>query len=134
MEPDPDDPNDDDPSEEVAIDLEALRTIFMKGKSLSLRSLGLPITVILKSEVETTSIFVDMVGNVSVSRGALPEPDVIIEGSHASMCEILQTRSPTLTAPGALKVTINSGERKGEVIEISEGELMENPLTDLLGL
>ena len=108
--------------------------MFMKGRSLSLRTLGLPITVLLKSEKETTSIYVDKAGNVSVSRGALPEPNVIIEGSHAALCDILQTRSPTLIAPGPLKVTINSGEIKGKVVGISEGDLMENPLMDLLAL
>jgi hypothetical protein len=111
-----------------------LKTMFMRGRGLSLRSLGLPITVVLKSEVETTSIYVDKAGNVSVSRGALPDPNVIIEGSHAAMCEILQTRGPMLTAPGPLKITINSGDIKGRVVEIPEGEPMENPLTDLLAL
>jgi hypothetical protein len=96
--------------------------------------MGLPITVVLKSEVETTSIHVDGAGNVSLSRGALPDPDVVIEGSHAVLCEILQTRGPILTAPGPIKVTFNSGEMKGTVVEVSEGEIVGNPLADLFGL
>ena len=102
-------------------------------RRMSLRTMGRPLTVILKSEVETTSIHVDREGNVSLSRTALPDPDVVIEGGHATLCEILQTRAPILAAPGPIKVTINSGEMKGMVVEVSKGELIGNPLADLFG-
>ncbi|HIH01753.1 TPA: hypothetical protein HA259_06745 [Thermoplasmata archaeon] len=112
---------------------EPSRMQFEDRRRMSLQTIGRPLTVILKSEVETTSIHVDKEGNVSLSRGALPDPDVVIEGEHATLCEILQTRAPILAAPGPLKVTINSGEMKGLVVEVMKGELIGNPLADLFG-
>ena len=106
---------------------------FEERRRMSLQAMGRPLTVILKSEVETTSIHVDREGNVSLSRTALPDPDVVIEGGHATLCEILQSRAPILAAPGPVKVTINSGDMKGLVVEVSEGELIGNPLADLFG-
>ena len=106
---------------------------FEERRRMSLQAMERPLTVILKSEVETTSIHVDEEGNVSLSRGALPDPDVVIEGEHSVLCEILQTRAPILAAPGPIKVTVNSGEMKGLVVEVSKGELMGNPLADLFG-
>ena len=106
---------------------------FEERRRMSLRTMDRPLTVTLRSEVETTSIHVDKEGNVSLSRGALPDPDVVIEGEHATLCEILQSKAPIVVAPGPVKVTINSGEMQGLVVEVSKGELMGNPLADLFG-
>jgi len=134
MEPVPKDSNDDAPSETVPIDVEALKTMFSKGRRLFLRSLGLPLTVVLRSDIETTSIFVDEANNVSVSRGALPDPNVVIEGSHATLCGILGSMESTITVLGPLKIHINKGDIRDMILEIAAGETIENPLTDILTL
>lgn len=134
MEPGPKDSSDDAPSETAPVDVEALMTMFSKGRRLFLRSLGLPITVVLRSDIETTSIFVDDAGNVSVSRGALPDPNVVIEGSHATLCGILGSMESTITVQGPLKIYINKGDTRDMIVEIAAGETIENPLTDLLAL
>jgi hypothetical protein len=127
------DSHDDAPAESAQGKIGSSKTSFEDRRRLSLRTMNLPLTVVLRSEVETTSIHVDKRGNVSLSRGALPDPDVVIEGSHATLCEMLQTKAPMLAAPGPIRVTINSGEMKGLVVEVSEGDLIGNPLADLLG-
>ncbi len=120
--------------DEVAPVVEALKAVFGDSRRLSLQAMGLPLTLILKSEVETTSIHVDKAGNVSLSRGAMPDPNVVIEGSHATLCALLQTKEQILKAPGPMKITFSSGEVRGLVIEVSEGDMIGNPLADLFGL
>ncbi len=134
MEPVPKDSNNDATSEIVPVDIEALKTMFSNGRRLFLRSLGLPLTVVLRSDIETTSIFVDEANNVSVSRGALPEPNVVIEGSHATLCGILVSMESTITVLGPLTIHINKGDTKDMILEVATGETIENPLTDILTL
>ncbi len=93
--------------------------------------IGLPAIVVFKSEVQSTSIYVDEVGNISVSRGALPNPSMVIEGTHEALCSILQTMEPTLSAPGALRMTVTKGSIQGLVIEIAEGQSMVHPLMEI---
>jgi hypothetical protein len=130
----PENPNDDQSTETATQVTDALKAVFGDARRLSLQAMGLPLTLVLKSEVETTSIHVDRAGNVSLSRGAMPDPNVIIEGSHATLCALLQTKEPILMAPGPLTITFNSGDVKGLVVEVAEGDVIGNPLADLLGL
>ncbi len=132
MEPGPKNSNDSAQSGTAPVDVEALKTMFRKGRRLFLQSLGLPITVVLRSDIETTSIFVDEASNVSVSRGALPDPNVVIEGSHATLCGILGSMESTITVPGPLKIHISKGDTRDMILEIAAGETIENPLTDIL--
>ena len=125
-----DEPQNDQPPE--PFDKEAVKTSLRRGRRFFLRELGLPITLVFKSDLEATSVYVDKAGNVSISRGTLPDPNVIIEGSHAALCTLLQTKEAALAAPGPLRITITKGEIKSMVIDIAEGETMENPLTDIL--
>ena len=131
----PEEPENGEHDAEEASDDEAepSKVPFEERGRLSLQAMDRPLTVILRSEVETTSIHVDKEGNVSLSRVALPDPDVVIEGEHAVLCQILMTKAPILAAPGPVKVTVYSGEMKGLVVEVSKGELMGNPLADLFG-
>ncbi|MDH3364463.1 MAG: hypothetical protein OEM29_00420 [Thermoplasmata archaeon] len=104
----------------------------LKGeRGVSVGDIGLPATVVFKSDVESTSIYVDEVGNVSVSRGALPNPNLVIEGDHHALCSILQTREPTFKAPGAFKITVTKGTIRGFVVEIAEGQDIDHPLLEI---
>lgn len=134
MEPVPENSKDDAPSETAPVDVESPETALSKGRRLFLRSLGLPLTVVLRSDVESTSIFIDEAGNVSVSRGELPEPTIVIEGGHAALCGILESMESPITVTGPLKIHINKGDTKDMVFEIAAGETIENPLTDILAL
>ena len=98
---------------------------------ISVGAIGRPATVVFRSDIESTSVYVDEQGNVSVSRGALPNPNLIVEGDHATLCAILQMLEPTLAAPGNLTITVNTATIKDFVIEIPEGREMVHPLKEL---
>ncbi|UCE45002.1 MAG: hypothetical protein JSU93_06330 [Methanobacteriota archaeon] len=98
---------------------------------ISVGAIGRPATVVFRSDIESTSVYVDEQGNVSVSRGALPNPNMLVEGSHGTLCAILQRTDPTLTAPGDLTITVNIATIKDFVIEIPEGREMVHPLKEL---
>lgn len=109
----------------------ALKERLKSGSGVSVGDIGLPAIVVFKSEVQSTSIYVDEVGNISVSRGALPNPNIVIEGTHEALCSILQTMEPNLSAPGALRITVTKGSIQGLVIEIAEGQSMVHPLMEI---
>jgi len=114
-----------------ATDESTLKEKLRGGRGVSVGDVGLPATVVFKSDVESTSIYVDEVGNVSVSRGTLPEPNLVIEGDHQVLCSILQTREPTFKAPGALKITVTKGSIQRFQIEIAEGQDIDHPLMEI---
>ncbi|HUV61462.1 MAG TPA: hypothetical protein VMW71_04765 [Thermoplasmata archaeon] len=122
----------DDPLPAKAItDERELMERLREGRGLSVGELGLPAIVVFKSDVQSTSIYVDEIGNVSVSRGALPDPNIVIEGTHEALCSILQTMEPTFAAPGALRITVNKGSIQGFVMDIAEGQDMDHPLMEI---
>ena len=131
MEPDP--PNDHERASPrvKSVDEGELRRTLDSGMGISVGAIGRPATVVFKSDIESTSVYVDKQGNVSVSRGALPDPDILIEGDHATLCAILQMLEPTLAAPGNLTITVNTATIKDFVIEIPEGREMVHPLKEL---
>jgi len=123
---------DENPSlDSVTNDESVLRERLNGGRGLSVGALGLPATVVFKSTVESTSVYVDELGNVSVSRGALPDPNIVIEGDHDALCSILQMREPTFAAPGTLRITVTKGSIQGFVMEIAEGQEIDHPLREL---
>ena len=110
---------------------DALRDDLSSGKGISVGAVGRPATIVFRSDVETTSVYVDEQGNVSVSRGALPSPNIVVEGDHDVLCAILQTREPTFAAPGTLRITVNAGAVRDFVVDIPKGHEMTNPLKEL---
>ena len=131
MGPHPECDREDASPNDTPYDEEALREILEDGKGISVGAVRGPVTVVLRSAVESTSVYVDEQGNVSISRGALPNPNIVVEGDHDILCAILQIREPTFTAPGDLKVTVNFGAIRDFVVEISKGQEMVNPLKEL---
>ena len=108
-----------------------LKEALESGKGISVGAIGRPATVVFRSDIESTSVYVDEQGNVSVSRGALPNPNLLVEGGHDTLCAILQMMDPTLAAPGNLTITVNTATIKNFVIEIPEGWEMVHPLREL---
>lgn len=119
------------PNDSALLDDEALRRRMTEGRGVSVGAIGRPATVVLKSPVESTSVYVDEHGNVSVSRGALPNPNIVLEGEHAALCAILLQRMPSFPAPGPLKITVTRGSVEGLVAQIAEGQEMDHPLKEL---
>ena len=131
MDPYPQSDREDDPPNDTTYDEKALRETLKDGKGISVGAIGRPATVVLRSAVESTSVYVDEQGNVSISRGALPNPNIAVEGDHGVLCAVLQMREPTFAAPGDLKITVNFGAIRDFVVEISKGQEMVNPLKEL---
>ncbi len=104
-----------------------------RRRGILIRSLILPMTIVFRSEIETTSLHVDRRGDVSIRRGAMPKPTFVIEGSHSSICEVLGSREPRLRAPATFKLTLNWGPFRGKTIEVIQGQIMDHPLKDLYG-
>lgn len=119
------------PGESTYVEDEVLMSRMTEGKGVSVGAIGRPATVVFKSPVESTSVYVDELGNVSVSRGALPNPNIVIEGEHEVLCAVLQQRIPFFSAPGPLKITVTRGSVVGLTAEIAEGQEMEHPLKEL---
>ena len=114
-----------------SFDERTLKETLNGGSGISVGMIGRPATVVFRSAVQSTSVYVDELGNVSLSRGALPNPNIVIEGDHETLCAILQMRDLTITAPGRLTITVNIGTIRDFVIEISEGQEMTHPLKEL---
>ena len=131
MEPHLESDNEDASPNDTPYDEGALRKTLEDGKGISVGAVGRPATVVLRSAVESTSVYVDEQGNVSISRGALPNPNIAVEGDHEVLCAVLQIREPTFAAPGDLKITVNFGAIRDFIVEISKGQEMVNPLKEL---
>jgi hypothetical protein len=111
----------------------ALKEQLDRRRGFLVKSLILPMIVVFRSEIETASLHVDKQGGVSVRRGELPEPTMVIEGSHSSICRIIESDVPRLHAPGPLRLTLNWGPFRGKTIEMVDGQVMDHPLKDLFG-
>ena len=93
-------------------------------KGLLTRRFGLPSTIVFKSEIETVSQHVDKNGRVTVSKGGMPDAQMIFEGSHSSLCQMLATfalegKFPAVESP--IKVTASAGPVGEVVFEIGTG-------------
>lgn len=65
----------------------------------------LPQTWVFRTEREAVSLTVDRTGAVTVSKGAVPNPDVTIETAHDRLVAALGERSRDRVPPGPLTVT-----------------------------
>ena len=107
-----------------AVDIEEA-TRGAKGlKGFFTRKLSLPFTTVFKSEIETVSQHVDKNGRVTISKGEMPDAQLIFEGSHSSLCQMLVTvalerKFPVTESP--IKVTASVGPLGEMVIEIGTG-------------
>lgn len=93
-------------------------------KGFLTRRYGLPSTIVFKSEIETVSQHVDKNGRVTISKGEMPDAQMIFEGSHSSLCQILVTfvlerRFPAVESP--IKVIVSAGPVGEVVFEIGTG-------------
>ena len=131
MEPYPESDREDASLNDTSNDEKALKDILKDGKGISVGEVGRSATVVFESAVESTSVYVDDQGNVSISRGALPNPNIAVEGDHDVLCAILQMREPTFAAPGSVRITVNFGTIRDFIVEISKGQEMVNPLKEL---
>ncbi|UCE80457.1 MAG: hypothetical protein JSV94_04675 [Methanobacteriota archaeon] len=122
---------DEPPLETATREDRALQESLNGGRGISVGAIGRPATIVFKSDVESTSVYVDEQWNVSVSRGALPNPNIMVEGDHDVLCSILQTKTPELASPGKLRITITKGSIKDFVMEIEKGEEIVHPLREL---
>lgn len=127
----PADASDNSSSETTTHEDLALREKLNDGRGISVGAIGRPATIVFRSAVESTSVYVDEQWNVSVSRGALPNPNITIEGDHDVLCTILQTKTPELASPGKLRIIVTKGSIKEFVIEIAQGQEMDHPLREL---
>lgn len=110
-----------------------LKERLKKRKGILVRALVLPMTIVFRSEIEFASLLVDKEGNISVRKGMSPKPQIVIEGSHASLCQILQSREPKFSTHGSIKLTLNWGPFRNKIFEFVEGQVMDHPLKDLYG-
>jgi hypothetical protein len=115
----------------VALMAEPLLKARLKKRRNIFAGATLPITVVFKSDVETASFHADKQGNVSIRSGALPHPTLVIEGNHSTLCQILQSREPELSAPGPVNVTLSWGPIRNKTINLAEGQIMAHPFKDL---
>jgi len=90
-------------------------------------------TVVFRSEIETASLHVDKEGNISILKGVLPKPMLVIEGSHSSICQLLRSREPRFSAPGSIRLILSWGPFRNKTVEIVDGQIMDHPLKDLYG-
>ena len=93
-------------------------------KGFLTRRFGLPSTIVFKSEIETVSQHVDKNGKATVSKGEMPDAQMIFEGSHSSLCQMLATfpsegKFPPVESP--IKVTASAGSVGEVVFEIGTG-------------
>lgn len=65
----------------------------------------LPQTWVFVTESETATLRVGPDGSTAASPGAAPNPDVVIETTHARLSAALRTRDRSKVPPGATKVT-----------------------------
>ena len=111
----------------------ALQERLTKRRRILTRSLVLPMTVVFTSEVETASLHASKEGRVSVSKGELSKPMLVMEADHSTICTLLRSREPRIFAPGPIKVTVNIGPLRGLETAIPKGQVLSHPLSDAYG-
>jgi hypothetical protein len=72
----------------------------------------LPQTWVFQTEKEVASLSVDRNGAVTVTAGALANPDITIEIPHERLVTALRTRSRAKVPPGPLTVTPHTSKGK----------------------
>jgi hypothetical protein len=110
----------------------AIQERLTKKRSILMRSF-LPMTVVFASEVETASLHVSEEGRVSISKGELSKPMLVMEADHSTICAVLRSREPSISAPGPIKVTVNLGPVRGLETTIPQGQVLNHPLSDVYG-
>ncbi len=111
----------------------ALQERLSKRRGALMRSVVLPMTFIFASELETASLHVSKEGRVSVEKGKLPKPMLVVKASHSTICTLIRNREPRISAPGPITITVNVGPLKGVETTIPKGQILEHPFADIYG-